>query len=96
MRVKIYKFTSTVPKFLEIVYMDDAFHYHFWTCYFIGKWILIDPTLRPWNLDARLITLMETSLNDMSLIDLGIEISRYLQIKKITVMHVENGQEQRR
>jgi len=73
-----------------LIYMDRLFRFHFWTEYFAGKWLSLDPSRKTGTIDARYIKFMDTSLNDMSETGLGLLVLKYLKVKKITVLNAIN------
>jgi len=73
-----------------LLYVDGLFRYHFWTEFFDEKWYPFDPSRKTGIIDTRYIKLMETSLNDLSGTRLGIRLSTYLRVKKITVLNAIN------
>ena len=69
-----------------IVYVGDAFYYHFWPEVYVGEWVAMEPTLGQIQADANHIQLSGSILESDSMLELGEGIMRTLNQLEIEVI----------
>jgi hypothetical protein len=69
-----------------IVYVGDAFYYHFWPEVYVGEWVSMEPTLGQIQADANHIQLSGSTLESDSMLELGEGAMRTLNQLEIEVI----------
>ena len=68
-----------------IVFVKDAFYYHFWPEVYVGKWVQMDPTLDQVIADANHIQLGGSTLETDNLMEYATDVFHTLNQLEITV-----------
>ena len=69
-----------------IVYVRDAFYYHFWPEVYVGEWVAMEPTLGQIQADANHIQLAGSTLESDSMLEFGEGAMRTLNQLEIEVI----------
>lgn len=69
-----------------VVYINRLFRYHFWIEYYDKGWTPFDPISRNGEIDVGYIKFADLELNNRTKVELGLELSKFLSIRKIEII----------